>query len=479
MNIRHLLILLTTVLFGQSSQAQYQLGLRTERRAGVTALAHNPAAAVHSRFNWDFNLVGMGVFANNNYGYLENFGLLDLLKAESTNFVEGTDNPGPGEIGYGFYAGNRDRYLSVYSYVEGPSVHIRINKNHSFGLVSGAKALFSFFNLPGEFSYPDYDARLLGEEFSVSEFRGAAASYAEMGLNYAYRQPTVYGAISFGATAKYLLGMDGIYFANRTDLVYQKIEDDGIEGTQVDLAYALTNNQLRSASTEGYAPEINGNGMAFDLGITYELDGDDPDLPRWRFGASILDIGWLTFTSNAERHELLSPQRVRLFTDDFSGVEGAADYQEAVRQLSETVFDNPSESRVSDQFSLRLPTRLLLSADVHAGENVFVNATFIKSASFGENALRRGSLMAVTPRYEHKWGALALPVSLYQWNDLRLGLAARLGFLTIGTDHLGGLFGAAQTTGADVYVSLRVHTLRQGFRPRYGWRGRRVKCFDF
>ena len=479
MNIRHLLILLVVLTTGQGLRAQYQLGLRTQRRAGVAALAHNPAAAVHSRYTWDLNLVGAGIFVNNNYGYLQNFGLLDLATTDDLNFDEISDHPELNTVGYDFFAGNRDRYFTLHGYVEGPSVHIRVNKNHSFGLLTGAKTLLGIFNLPGEFSYPDYNDRLLNEPFTVSPFHGAGASYYEFGLNYAYRNPTVYGAVSFGVTAKYLAGLDAIYFANRTDFNYRKIGNDGIEGTQVDLTYALTSNQVRNFSFEGYTPEINGSGMAFDLGITYELDGDDPDLPRWRLGASILDIGWLSFSRNAERHELQSDQRVRLFTENYDDVEGAADYQRAVRRLSEAVFDDPDESLAANRFSVRLPTRMLLSADVHIGENLFANATFIKSASFGENALRRGSVMAFTPRYEHKWGALSVPVSLYQWNDPRVGLAARIGFLTIGTDHLGGLFGEQETTGADVYVSLRVHTLRQGFRPRYGWRGRRVKCFDF
>jgi len=47
-----------------------------------------------------------------------------------------------------------------------------------------------------------------------------------------------------------------------------------------------------------------------------------------------------------------------------------------------------------------------------------------------------------------------LPVSLYDWNKLRIGLSLRYYYLTIGTEKLGQFFRISNFTGLDLYVAL-------------------------
>jgi hypothetical protein len=94
----------------------------------------------------------------------------------------------------------------------------------------------------------------------------------------------------------------------------------------------------------------------------------------------------------------------------------------------------------------------------------------------------------VTPRFEHRWFSASLPVSLNNWQSVRVGFAARLGFLILGTDDFGGLFGQGNYNGTDFYIALKINPfnigggLFEGFggvaRRRYGGKGK-VKCYDF
>ena len=65
---------------GIVTNAQETLGLKAGHYSGVNSLLLNPANGIASPFQWDVNLVAAGVHFNNNYAYIANTGLFDLLK---------------------------------------------------------------------------------------------------------------------------------------------------------------------------------------------------------------------------------------------------------------------------------------------------------------------------------------------------------------------------------------------------------------
>ena len=90
---------------------------------------------------------------------------------------------------------------------------------------------------------------------------------------------------------------------------------------------------------------------------------------------------------------------------------------------------------------------------------VFVNATYTTPLALGQNRMESGRLFSVTPRLERRWFSVGLPVSVYEWQQFQVGAAARLGFLTLGTDRLGGILGTRQFSGADFYFALKLSPL--------------------
>ncbi|MCB0640336.1 MAG: hypothetical protein KDC44_01795, partial [Phaeodactylibacter sp.] len=64
--------------------------------------------------------------------------------------------------------------------------------------------------------------------------------------------------------------------------------------------------------------------------------------------------------------------------------------------------------------------------------------------------------LAVTPRFEHRWFEAGLPISLYNYDQLQVGLYGRVGPLTIGTEKLGALFLSNNLSGMDIYIGFKV-----------------------
>ncbi len=71
------------------------------------------------------------------------------------------------------------------------------------------------------------------------------------------------------------------------------------------------------------------------------------------------------------------------------------------------------------------------------------------------HTLRRPAQLALIPRYETKNLEFSVPISLYEYKYLRIGLAARVGFFSIGTEKLGTYLGLGDITGLDFYASVR------------------------
>jgi hypothetical protein len=94
-------------------------------------------------------------------------------------------------------------------------------------------------------------------------------------------------------------------------------------------------------------------------------------------------------------------------------------------------------------------------------------------------------ILAVTPRFESHWWGASLPLSILNYEQVRVGLAARLAFFTIGTDHLLSFLGQKKLSGTDFYLSLKINAFnlgRLGSNGGFGSgnsSGRNAKCYRF
>ncbi len=381
-----------------------------------------------------------------------------------------------------FFQDTRSRFASVLGTVMGPSFMVNLESGHSFGLFVRGRAEVGLRGVPNSLSYYAFEQVLEGEEFRLDRFKGAGMTWTEIGVNYAREFFTDQGIFGIGANLKLLNGYEAFYVDNKSDFLIARFPGDSIAVSDLELSYGFTTS---SADTESVNPQRNGRGVGIDIGAIWTIE-DGPDDYRLKFGVSILDLGRITFNRNLQNHDIEVSGSDGFDADDFSSVSNATD---ATELLSELLLDDPLESTNSRNFGIWLPTALSVQADAKIAPLVYANATWVQSIPMPGPAVARNNLLAVSPRFEHRWFSLALPVALHNWQDFRVGTSVRLAFLTLGSDNLGSLVGRGSNfTGTDFYLALKVNPFQMNFGggkkgSKSGGRGRgkgkNVRCYEF
>lgn len=472
------------LLFACCLQAQEQLGSRLENFAGINSVHLNPAATQTTPWSWDLNLASAGVFAENRYAHIRNASLSVLLnESEGATFLSAhnidSDTNIPANSFIVDYTDDfRKTDVSVLAKVNGPSLMLKFG-SHSVGAFYNYRFAFSAPNLPANLNFYTFFNRQFSEEFELTPFDMTVMAWDETGLNYAYHAETSQGFFSVGANLKYLRGKEAAYFESVTNIDLSKLEGDSITTQIASLNYGLT---TASLDEQGFAQRNNGTGFGLDIGVSMTFGGYADEGYDLKLGASILDLGFINFNETAQAHQANITSQVFVSTADFTGFQGVSAYDDAIQQFSEIVTGSPTGTLTASNFSVALPTALSLQADYSINKNIFVNALLVQRVRLAKPSVTRDNIFAISPRYEHRWFAFQMPFILHNYRDFRLGLSARLAFITIGSDNLGSLFGrSSEFTGTDLYAGVKVNPFNVGInrdgRGGNRKRGKRVKCY--
>jgi hypothetical protein len=478
-------------LFCTTLAAQEQIGLRLDHYAGVNAIFLNPAGHRTTPFSWDVNIAEVGAFAQNNYVFLSNTKLTDLLRSSDEyeirydlkrNAELETDKD---VIYLDYYRGNQQRYFSALTNVVGPSFYVRINPQHTIGAFTRVRSFASSRNIPAEYGYYNYVEQPLDEAFSIEPFDVSGMLWSEIGINYAFTGETSNGQFTIGANLKYLAGYEAFYMNNQSQFDYTKLIENDIAGDEVDLEYGFTDS---NTNADDFELEQNGSGFAVDLGMVYTF-GESPENYDWKIGFSLLDIGRIRFTQNAQQHVIQQFNPTTVDTDLFRDLNGVNDVEDYTRLLSQQTLGDSTASLVANQFDVWLPQSFSFQFDKAFANNWFLGAAIVEQIPVGDQRLQRGGLLVVSPRYESRWFGASIPVSLYNWQEVRYGAALRLGFLSLGTDNLGSIIQNKDFSGSDFYVALKINPFQWGSGDgKKGWVNRskdrkkrkgKVECYDF
>ncbi len=486
---RRLSFLLFACLVQFSLFSQESLGIHLDNFSGINSTNINPAGYAFTPYGWDINLIGGSSFFENNYAYIKPARLGDMLRNPDNMVVYfGPDitneNQVPkGEYFVDFYQKDQPRYAALSNSLMGPSFYIRLNPNHSIGLVTRARMMGNGNGVSNTLSYYEYDPQPFFEDFTVDPFHLGIMGWSEIGLNYSYRTETNNGMMAFGLTAKYLDGYEAAYWTNDNPFQLTKLPGDSLSGSALDFTYGYTNSNI---ANDNYSLQSNGRGMSVDLGFVYaQTDGDDGY--QWKLGVSVLDIGSIKFDRNAKAHRVQTDELSIVGTEVYQNIQSAEDFEDKMRVFSEQMLGDPNTSLVADQFNMWLPTALSVQFDVALAKHLYLGSALVQSIPIGAEGVRRKSILAVSPRYEAKWFGASMPISFYNWQSLRTGLALRLAFLTIGTDNLGSLVRRKDLSGYDLYFAIKVNPFGfgkgdenggGGFRGG-GRKGKQLPCYQF
>jgi len=453
--------------------SQERYGISNSMYAGITGSWLNPAFMANSPYRWDFNIVTADAYADNNYVYIFQTNIPDIIadKGNTPLFVNNA---------WERYKGERSKYMlenkeknswrkNVYGNVllQGPSLMFNVKK-WTFGIITagrGAVSLTGFHYTAAKLLFEGltYDP-LHNIDIKVPKFRTNAMVWDEIGISAARevikkRDLTIKAGITLKhlnafAAAFVLHQKSTLYIPNDTDMYFKNIS--------AKYGYALNEDNFL---------ESKGKGKSMDIGVTIEKKSlkNKYQCPNfcnkklelqydWKLGISLIDIGYVRFKEKAQTYLIDNKSDywynfANLNIDGIGGIDTS---------LSQHFADNPIPVPAETKFTMLTPWAASVQFDYNVGYNVYVNASWVQRIPhFGLPGVDRANTIAITPRYELRRFGVAMPIIMYQYLWPRIGLAFRLNnFLIIGTDKLGAFIGH-RLSGADIYAALKINVLRK------------------
>ncbi len=446
------------------------MGIANSNFAGTNGVALNPASIVDSKTWLDVNIVGVDVFFNNNFVYYskDDFYFWDNVPSGNMPDIRRKDD-------------RKFRKAKVQVKAMGPAFTLSLGR-HAVGLHTGARVFVSAENVPQPFAVSMFEGLRyepqLGIDYSHDLFRVNALGFAEVGLSYATivssRGQNLFTA---GLSFNYLIGLANVSLKSDA-LDYNIIDTDDLRIDRFTGEYAIAEPAFN-----------NGSGFGFDLGVQYKrllksANGYSPNDPRsgckkidyrWKLGASLLDLGYVTF-DGVQRSFIESSTYWNNYgnfkPNGIAGVDAGLSTQFALDSASNLVVTPDATS-----FKAGLPAAGSIQFDYNFGYGFYSSFSYMQGFRLmNTNTGMRSALLNITPRWEHKFFEAAIPLSLHDYYQPQVGLMLRFYSLIIGSDHILSLFAPVDTYGMDIYFNLKVTLFdNPKCRPRKKRKGKKNK----
>ena len=468
------------VCFSQEIFSQLSLGLVNGNYSGSTGTIINPASMANTKLKTDINLLALSAFAENNYLYFpsKKSSLIKLFNgAYDFHFFPKPYGDGERKV-YSYYQDKSLKNIFGNARIIGPSVMFSMNE-HVFAVRTGFRMMSSTRRLPydiANFSYYGADFKpQQNVNYSHDNYDMASMAWGEVMFSYAtvisHRNNNHwYAGISvgplFGYSGAYMSGGDTRYIVYNDSIVNVE-QFSGEFGISIPVDYNNDNVDL-------YHPIIRGYGWGMDLGISWQYR-ERPYQKRipsncfkkrfeeykFKIGVSLLDIGWVNYTKNAERHVYNNVHNnlIRLNELKYDNI------RDELNTASELFYGDPGASLKGNSIKIYMPATVSVQFDYHIKDWYYFNATLIIPAKYASPMIESPFVVSMTPRFESRFLEINVPVVLYDFKYPRVGLSIRLDGLTIGTDHLGSFTSTKDFTGADVYIAYKINLRNDGKNP--------------
>ena len=466
--ISRLFFILVCFFHGHNSYSQEMFGTTLGNYSGVNGLQLNPSSMLGSKPYLDINLVAMDVFMQNNFLYMDKseyrisnfFGSGFVLPSHPEEYGTGSRN-------FYVYDNNDLRDVYVQLRINGPGAML-VYGNQAFAISSGIRSVISAKNVPYEIANFAY----LGLNYVPQQninykdnipFKIGELTWAEVGLSYSYTfLARNFNKITAGITIHRLFGYSGAYmYGNKADYIVPNDSTISVHNLDAQVGYSVPVDYDKGGGWNNKL--FTGHGFSGDIGVTYtRLSGiysDDYFTTLcsqqyndylYRLGVALTDIGAIRFNTHSEKYSIDNKSS---YWDDVTSFNFTT-----IHQLMDTVsyrfYGDKNASYRGSSFYMWLPSALSIQFDYHYLKRWYVNASLIYGFDLSPASVSRPSELSITPRYESRSFEADIPVSLYDWNKLRIGLAFRYYYFTIGTEKLGEFFRISNFTGFDLYFAL-------------------------
>jgi len=428
--------------------AQNQLGLRQGAYSGISSASLNPANTAAFPLAFDVNIAGISFFAENNYAYAESTNLFGFIKNANNLTLKNPEDPAHnnGDVKtFDFYRTSQGNYFaSISARVEGPAAMIKI-KEQTVGFFINGRSQWDVSKVDNQLGYDAYNFLEANSSFSVKDPEIRGMNWTEIGGHYS---KNINKNISIGGNLKFLQGLDAATFnANKDIALLKQVNRLQVSATDVALATATNCN----FETSKYNIKPNGFGAGADLGVRIAIGGTPTKEPILKVGLSLMDLGFVRMKKTVNT-TAFSELKATFSNSSFEDVSTDA---ELGNTLSEIVTGDRLAAAADKPITMGTPAAASAQMNLNLSPTFSLNAVIVQRIPTTKNALKRANTFSVTPMYESRWLAVSAPITLHEYNDLRLGTAVRLGFLTIGTDNVASLIHQKDFSGSDVYIALK------------------------
>lgn len=483
--MKKITLLITMLLVLQLSKAQLHMGLHSDNYAGIYNINFQPADIVDSRYRFDMNIFQTEFSFANNYIGLRKEALL-LINADGEYYA--FNDPNFQSIFLHENINGKDKKIYLQSNTMLPfsfyfqfgkkmknalafSSRVRFNTNIG-GIDEGfATQIYSGLNIPN----------LLNVGFDNKNFSLQTAAWAEYGITYGREILDLDKHYFKGAlTGKLNQGFYSLYtYSDNLDVKFPT--DSTVTVNSSDLSYGVSTNFLdfTNPTSPEFKPEFRPSFSA-DLGFVYEwrpdvdkyryeMDGDPSVLDRkknkYKLKASLAftDIGFLRFR-RSPHSKIIHANFSNITTTELGrlvqnlGSEGLGSIDSAFNNSPSGLgtTSNPE----GDVYLMRLPFKINAGVDYHIWKGFYVNATASIAPTFknDENKTIGISQYSITPRYEHRWAGIQLPLSIDGVGRAHLGVGLRAGPFIVGTNDFLPLLGGEnyKIYGANFYFGAKI-----------------------
>lgn len=452
-----LLILIALFICSSSVFSQNIFSFSNGNYSGISSVIQNPANA-HGNCKFDFSLGGQAGFISNYIRVSRTFIFMDfnkdsILKRSTTKLIDG----------------NSLRQFNTSMRIIMPSFLVRINSKSSLAFVWNVRNYMNLGALNNPLASLLYYHLKYPAAFGQKNNRGAFASshlWAEYGIAYAREiLDNPKNNLTIGATVKFLQGIQSFY-AYAKSFNYEALSDSTMNIQSSYIEYGHSKNFSINPFSSGY--NMNGKfSLGLDLGINYFIKSDkySNEVTDYllKFSASVLDIGKIKYDKYNSNDFTASATNWNVRNLIF-------DYKQIATNLDDTIKSRFGFLNASTSYKMKLPTVLLLQADVRLSEKSFVNFSAQlpqrsnKTSAFSKEI----AFLSIAPRVESIKGFMfSVPVYYYPMysntaaSKISAGMVLQLGWIAIGTNHLSDLIFNENMKSFDFYLLMKFTNVKK------------------
>ena len=456
------------------------LGLVNGNYAGLNGGVINPSFMANTKLKSDINLFTASAFVENNYLYFPSreSSIIKLVNGVyDFHFIPKPYGTGERKV-YAYYEDKSNKNIFVNTRMIGPSVMFSC-KDNVFAIRTGFRVMSSTRRLPydlANFSFYGLDFKPQHNvNYQRDNYDMATMAWWEVNLSYATIVKRSFHSLwsvgisvgpAFGNSGAYMSGGETKYIAYNDSVL-------NVQNLNAEFGVCLPVD-YDDNDVDIFNSVVRGMGWGMDIGFTWQYRNrpyqrkpiDDFYKKRFedykvKIGVSMLDIGWINFTKNAQKHcfDNVSNNWINVNELNYNNL------SEEFKIVSNLFYQDSNESCQANKFRMYLPTSLSAQVDFHVKDWWFINSTMIFPMVYKSPMVERPVVLSLTPRFESRFLEINVPIVLYDFKYPRIGFSIRIEGLTIGTDHIGCFFSTGDFTGADVYISYKINLCHEEKNP--------------